>query len=482
MKDYLLEVNHATAWDDIVGNDTARAALVEAIEEPKLHPELYDYYGMRTPKGVLLYGPPGCGKTMFAKAAAAAVGRVYGAKAEVLVVNGPQIQSPYVGKTEETIRAIFKFAREYAAHHKHPLTVFFDEAEVLFPDRTGRARRVMPWEESQVAQFLAEMDGLNTMGAFVILATNRPEAIDEALLRDGRCDRKIKVERPNRAAVEHILLKALDGAPSGDSINDLVMAGVESFFNPHYVIRDAHIIAGQITADGPQVARDIAVNFCLEHIVSGAMVVGIVQRAKSLAFARDRKTGERSGLKTADMLAAVKQVFDENKTLDHAFAMREWIESMPLKEMVRHGGGYGAMSYDDLPQLALSIRQPWVHCILHLGKPVENRDWSTKIRGPICLHAAKGMTRDEWRYCLETARYAGAGFDDLRTFPGMNDLPRGGIVGTAEIVDVVTTMGSPWFFGRYGFVLRNPKPIDFIPVKGALGFFDWRKSLTAREA
>ena len=338
VKDYLLEVNHATAWDDIVGNDAARTALMEAIEEPKLNPDLYDYYGMSTPKGVLLYGPPGCGKTMFAKAAAAAVGRIYGAKAEVLVINGPQIQSPYVGRTEEKIRAIFKFAREYAAYHKHPLTVFFDEAEVLFPDRTGRARRVMPWEESQVAQFLAEMDGLNTMGAFVILATNRPEAIDEALLRDGRCDRKIKVERPNRAAVEHILQKTLASAPCGDDVADLVMAGVESFFNPHYVIRDAHIIAGQMTADGPQLQRDIAVNFCLEHIVSGAMVVGLVQRAKSIAFARDRQTGERSGLKTADMMSAVRQVFDENKTLDHAFAMREWVESLQLKEMVRHGG------------------------------------------------------------------------------------------------------------------------------------------------
>ena len=250
VQEYLLDVDHDTAWDDVIGNDTARAALIEAIEEPKTHPELYEHYGMTPPKGVLLFGPPGCGKTMFAKAAAAAVGRVYGAKAEVLVVNGPAIQSPYVGETEKTIRAIFNYAREYRAHHKHPLTVFFDEAEVLFPDRTGRTRRVNSWEESQVAQFLSEMDGLNSMGAFVILATNRPEAIDEALLRDGGCDRKIEGERPTKQAVEHIIRKTLDAAPLSVDLEDLVMAATESFFNPHYVIHEGHMISAELKREG----------------------------------------------------------------------------------------------------------------------------------------------------------------------------------------------------------------------------------------
>ena len=115
VKQYILEVNHDTAWDDVIGNDDARAALIEAIEEPKNNPDLYKFYGMTPPKGVLLHGPPGCGKTIFAKASAAAVSRVYGTKAEVMVINGPSMQSSYVGKTEETIRAIFSYAREYQA-------------------------------------------------------------------------------------------------------------------------------------------------------------------------------------------------------------------------------------------------------------------------------------------------------------------------------------------------------------------------------
>jgi SpoVK/Ycf46/Vps4 family AAA+-type ATPase len=338
VKEYLLEVNHDTAWDDVVGNDAARSALMEAIEEPKNHPDLYEYYGMKPPKGVMLFGPPGCGKTMFAKAAAAAVSRVYGTKAEVMVINGPSIQSPYIGKTEETIRNIFRYAREYQAFHKHPLTVFFDEAEVLFPDRTGRTRRVSPWEESNVAQFLSEMDGMNSVGAFVILATNRPEAIDEALLRDGRCDRKIKVERPTKQAVEHIVRKTLQDAPLGADIEDLVMAAAESFFNPHYVIQEGHIISGMINAAGDAKIKDTAVNFCLEHIVSGAMATGVSRRARSSAFARDRVSGKREGITVTDVLEAVKEIFEENKPLEHAFALREFIDGLHLKEMLEPKG------------------------------------------------------------------------------------------------------------------------------------------------
>ena len=114
---------------------------------------------------------------------------------------------------------------------------------------------------------------------------------------------------------------------------------------------------------------------------------------------------------------------------------------------------------------ALSIRQPWTWCILR-GKPVENRNWWTSYRGPLGIHAAKGMTRDEYEECRDFA--AGLGL----TVPPMPDLPRGGIVGRANLVDCVTSHASPWFFGRYGLVLADVKPLPFIPLKGALGLFD----------
>ena len=134
----------------------------------------------------------------------------------------------------------------------------------------------------------------------------------------------------------------------------------------------------------------------------------------------------------------------------------------------------------DLPRLALSIRQPWAWAICHAGKDIENRDWQTPFRGWVCIHAAKGMAKAEFNGFVDVARAmnrAGTWAKDVWVpFPA--DLLRGGIVGVAEIVDCVTESDSPWFFGRYGFVLRNARHINFIPVRGALGFFDWRAQQT----
>lgn len=138
----------------------------------------------------------------------------------------------------------------------------------------------------------------------------------------------------------------------------------------------------------------------------------------------------------------------------------------------------------DLPQLALSIRQPWAFCIASLGKDIENRDWKTTLRGPICIHAAKGMTRDEYEDCLATVHHVSLThpFPSGQVMPAFDELQRGGIVGTAEIIDCVSHSDSPWFVGRYGLVLANAKPVDFIPVKGQLGFFEWRKNIVGAPA
>lgn len=329
---YILGAEHNVQWDDVIGNERAKEALLEAIEEPVRNADLYAYYGMRAPKGVLLYGPPGCGKTMFAKASATAMSRIHGKKVDILSISGTEIQSPWVGVTEATIKALFTFAREYRKYHGHPCILFIDEAETLLPDRTGRVRRVAPWEESQVGQFLAEMDGMNDLGAFVILATNRPEAIDEALLRDGRCDMKIKVERPNKLAASAILYNALQDIPSNEYLDNLVFAAVEAFHDPAYVIHEGRILMGK----GNEVTKDVTVNMCLEHIINGAMLQGVGRRAKSFAFRRDRDAGTRHGITTSDILAAVREIYEENKNLEHAFATQEFIESLNpmMKAMV----------------------------------------------------------------------------------------------------------------------------------------------------
>jgi hypothetical protein len=123
---------------------------------------------------------------------------------------------------------------------------------------------------------------------------------------------------------------------------------------------------------------------------------------------------------------------------------------------------------------ALSIRQPWAWLILHAGKDIENRDWSTSVRGPVLIHAAKGMTRDEYEDGVDTLETAmRTRRDQDKVFlPPFEELERGGIVGQMEIAACVSNHVSPWFFGRFGFVLANPKPLPFTPYRGQLGFFE----------
>ncbi len=315
---YLLTTRLGVAWDDVVGNDTARTHLVEAIEHPIRYRELYAHYAKKPTKGVLLYGPPGCGKTMFGKAAASVLAELHGRKdgeASLLSIKGPEIQSPYVGVTEEIIRAVFAYARAYKALHGFPLVVFIDEADAILPSRDGNGtRRALPWEESNVATFLTEMDGLEDSGALVILATNRPEAIDAAILRDGRCDRKIRIERPTVKAAAGILQRALQDVPKAPEVlstGELALNVAVAVFAPE------QIVAQLATDAGPRFIR-------LSDIVNGAMLVGIVEQAKGNAFRRDLAAGGApTGLNREDLDQAVLSVVAQNRGLNHTGVIQE---------------------------------------------------------------------------------------------------------------------------------------------------------------
>jgi SpoVK/Ycf46/Vps4 family AAA+-type ATPase len=326
IKGYLLETKHSVAWDDVIGNADAKAALLEAIEHPVKFKELYAHYRKKPLKGVLLWGAPGCGKTMLAKACATSLAKLHGHSGSIMIaINGPDIQTPFVGQTERIIRQIFEYARAFKALHGYPLLIFIDEAEAILPSRDGTAsgRRALPWEESQVATFLGEMDGMEESGAFVMLATNRPNAIDAALLREGRCDRKVKVERPTIADAPLLISHSGASAPfdQGFSLADLAAIATAELYNP-----DRHVIT--ITA-----ASGVH-HMTLGDLTSGAMLVGLVERAKSKAFQRDMGAGGApTGIRLDDVRAAVAELHKEQLGLNHDFAVREFIERHGLRDV-----------------------------------------------------------------------------------------------------------------------------------------------------
>ena len=317
----------AGSFESIIGQEEALSELRAAIEGPIKQKELYQKYSLTHPKGALLFGPPGYGKTLFAKAAAAAeLSRLYGTdNSKLISLSGTELQSGYVGETEKRIKAIFNYARAYRAHYGHPLLVFFDEAEALFPDRNSKSRRVYGYEESQVATFLAEIDGMKENGAFLLLATNRQHAIDEALLRDGRCDFKIQITRPTREAVETILRLEFEKKPIADTIEDLTFAALESLYSPHNILKEGIVV--DIDFEKKKIKKE-GHAFLLEHIMSGAIAASIPDRAARVAFAREVKGKGPSGVSVPDVLAAITRLFKENKPLDHSFALEEFVENL----------------------------------------------------------------------------------------------------------------------------------------------------------
>ncbi|WP_255183443.1 proteasome ATPase [Janibacter sp. CX7] len=329
--DLVLEEVPDLDYDDIGGLSTQIEAIRDAVELPYLHAELYERHQLKAPKGVLLYGPPGNGKTMIAKAVAASLARKVAertgqdsATAYFLNIKGPELLNKYVGETERHIRLIFHRAREKSSDGT-PVVVFFDEMDSLFRTRgSGVSSDV---ETTIVPQLLAEIDGVEGLDNVIVIgATNREDMIDPAILRPGRLDVKIKIERPDAEGARDIFSKYLtaelplhpEDLEEHDGDRQATVEGmIEAVVERMYAESDDNQFL-EVTYQGGD--KEI---LYFKDFNSGAMIQNIVDRAKKAAI-KDLITTGAEGLRVGHLLDACIAEFKENEDLPNTTNPDDW--------------------------------------------------------------------------------------------------------------------------------------------------------------
>jgi proteasome-associated ATPase len=300
----------AVKWSDIGGLEQAKAEIREAVEQPALYPQIYARYGKRPPAGILLYGPPGCGKTLLARALTAAVSGVGG---KMLAIKGPEVLDPYVGVAEATIRNLFRRGKEMAQKTGRPTVIFIDEAEAILAKRGSM--RSSDVDKTIVPSFLAEMGGIEDMQCMVVLATNLHDALDPAVIRDGRIDRRIHVPRPDLKAATEILKINISKSPvaAGETAASLAKAAAQEVFCTEHTYGEFH-----------DHQANIHLTLKFSDTINGAMLAGIVDRAKGAAIKREIESRPRNnGLTIDDLKVAIKATYQQNRNFSHDTEIQE---------------------------------------------------------------------------------------------------------------------------------------------------------------
>jgi proteasome-associated ATPase len=326
-------------YTDIGGLASQIEQIRDAVELPFLHAELFREHQLRPPKGILLYGPPGCGKTLIAKAVANSlakqVARVRGddekGRSFFLNIKGPELLNKYVGETERHIRLVFQRAREKASEGT-PVIVFFDEMDSIFRTRgSGVSSDV---ENTIVPQLLSEIDGVEGLeNVIVIGASNREDMIDPAILRPGRLDVKIKIERPDAEAARDIFAKYIlptlpihpdDLAEHGGSVDATVNAMIQHTVERMYTETDDNRFLEVTYANGDKET------LYFKDFNSGAMIQNIVDRAKKMAI-KDLLTAGQRGIRVQHLAAACVDEFRENEDLPNTTNPDDWASISGMK-------------------------------------------------------------------------------------------------------------------------------------------------------
>ena len=330
VEDLLLEEVPDVSYSDIGGLDGQIEQIADAVELPYLHQELFGEFRLPAPKGILLYGPPGCGKTMIAKAVANSLARKVAARTGAdkgrsyfINIKGPELLNKYVGETERQIRLVFQRARE-KSEEGWPVIVFFDEMDSMFRARGTGVSSDM--ESTIVPQLLAELDGVERLSNVIVIgATNREDLIDPAILRPGRLDVKIKIDRPDAVAARNIFARYVTAdlpiSASEISVHGSAEAAAEALI-------DATVAEMYEPSPDNEFLEVTYQNGDRETLyykdfASGAMIENIVRRAKKDAIKRIIAGGEK-GIRSGDLLAAIRQEFRENDDLPNTTNPDDW--------------------------------------------------------------------------------------------------------------------------------------------------------------
>lgn len=336
--DYALEAVPNIPWSKVGGLEETIQRIKDTIELPVLHPELFERFQYSAPKGFLLHGPPGCGKTLIGKATAynlterLRIETKQDVEGCFLHIKGPEILNMWLGESERKVREIFQVAREKREEGKLAF-VFIDEAESILGTR--RALRSHSISNTLVPMFCAEMDGIESLqDVVIILATNRPDLIDPAILRPGRIDRKIKVTRPNADAAKDIFRIYLTPElpispdllldqgepqviPAEKAVTDLIAQVVDEMFRED---EDNRFLEVALRSG----RRDILYR---GHLCSGAIIESIVQRAKESALKRAIRHPEKeTGISRADLLDALNAEYHESEIFPPTEATEDWLK------------------------------------------------------------------------------------------------------------------------------------------------------------
>lgn len=353
VEELVLEEVPDVGYENIGGLEDQIETIKDAVELPFLHPDLFAQHKLLPPKGILLYGPPGCGKTLIAKAVANSIAKKLAhltgkeVRSFFLHVKGPELLNKYVGESERQIREVFQKAKE-KAEEGMPVIVFFDEMDALFRTRgTGISSDI---ESTIVPQFLSEIDGVERLrNVIVIGASNRQDLIDPAILRPGRLDVKIRIDRPDKRAAKAIFLKYLlldlpydsdelakDGGHAAAMVERLTEQAVEQMYSQSEENKFLEVTY----ANGEKEM------LYFKDFVSGALIEGVVARAKKYAIKRTISTGQK-GIRGEDLLRGMRDEFREHEDLPNTTQPDDWAKIAGKKgEKIVHVRTMGAKTTD----------------------------------------------------------------------------------------------------------------------------------------